>query len=108
LELLDRFIRSDEPLSQLPAGDVRRNRAEQGVIAELEPERGLQSLPRLLADPEDRRRALAVLEEVVVPVELTAEQRAMLERIRAVLGEAPARPRLAAVNGAAPEPAGAT
>ena len=57
---------------------------------------------------EDFRRALAVLEEVVVLVELTAQQRAMLERIRAVLGEAPARPRLAAVNGAAPEPAGAT
>jgi hypothetical protein len=61
LELVERFIRGDEVLSRLPADAVRRIRAEQAVVAELEPERGLQSLPRLLADPADRRRVQALV-----------------------------------------------
>jgi pimeloyl-ACP methyl ester carboxylesterase len=86
LELVDRFIRSDNVLSHLPAEDVRRIKAEQAVVAELEPERGLQSLPKLLADSADRRRALAVLDEAAAAVELTPEQRTVLDRVWAVLG----------------------
>jgi hypothetical protein len=86
LEMVERFIRGDEVLSGLPADTVRRIKAEQAVVAELEPERGLQALPRLLADPADRQRALAVLDEAVAAVEPTDEQRAMVERIRGVLG----------------------
>jgi pimeloyl-ACP methyl ester carboxylesterase len=108
LELVDRFVRTDKVLSRLPADAVRRIKAEQAVIAELEPERGLQSLPRLLADPADRRRALAVLDQVVTTVEPTPEQRAMLERVRSVLGAAAAGPRPNGQNGASHEPAGAT
>jgi pimeloyl-ACP methyl ester carboxylesterase len=85
LELVDRFIRGDEVLSQLPADAARRIKAEQAVVAELEPERGLYSLPRLLADPVDRQRALEVLDEAVAVVELTSEQQAMLDRIRGIL-----------------------
>ncbi len=86
LELVDRFVRNDEVLSQLSAATVCRIKAEQAVVAELEPERGLRSLPKLLADPADRRRALAVLDEAVAAVEFTAEQRVMLDRVRAILG----------------------
>lgn len=57
-------------------------------MAELEPERGLQSLPTLLAERADCDRALALLLEVVVAVELTAEQRSMLDRTRDLLGTA--------------------
>jgi pimeloyl-ACP methyl ester carboxylesterase len=106
LELADRFIRADETLSSLPADAVRRIKAEQAVVAELEPERGLHSLPKLLANPEDRERVLTLLDEAVVLVEATAEQRAMLQRVRSVLGAetGPAvRP-----AGAAHEPAAAT
>jgi pimeloyl-ACP methyl ester carboxylesterase len=102
LELLDRFIRGDEELSRLPADVVRRIKAEQAVIAELEPERGLESLPRLLADPADRQRVLRVLDEAVAAVEPTVEQKAMLARIRHVLGAA------VEVNGKLREPVGAT
>jgi hypothetical protein len=70
LELVERFIQSDEALSRPPADTVRRIKAEQAVVAELEPERGLQSLPRPLADPADRRRALVVLDQAVQAVEL--------------------------------------
>jgi pimeloyl-ACP methyl ester carboxylesterase len=86
LELVDRFIRSDKVLSRLSADEVRRVKSEQAVIAELEPERGLESLPTLLADPADRRRALAVLDEAVAAVKFTAEQHDMLDRVRAILG----------------------
>ena len=86
LEMVDHFVRSDEVLSKLSGDEVRRIKAEQAVVAELEPERGLQSLPKLLADPKDRRRALEVLDEAVAAVELTAEQRTIVDRVRAVLG----------------------
>jgi pimeloyl-ACP methyl ester carboxylesterase len=108
LELVDRFVRGDEALSRLPTEAVRRIKAEQAVVAELEPERGLQSLPRLLADPEDRRRALAALDEAVAAVELTAEQQALLARVRAVLGAPTGGPRLAVFDGAARERTGAS
>jgi pimeloyl-ACP methyl ester carboxylesterase len=106
LELVDRFIRADETLSGLPADAVRRIKAEQAVVAELEPERGLRSLPKLLANPEDRARVLALLDEAVVLVEMTPEQRAMLRRVRSVLGaetDAAVQP-----DGAVREPAAAT
>jgi pimeloyl-ACP methyl ester carboxylesterase len=86
LELMERFFRSDKVFSRLPADAIRRIRAEQGVVAELEPERGLQSLPKLLARPTDRRRALSVLHEAVNAVELTPEQLAVVDQVRAVLG----------------------
>jgi pimeloyl-ACP methyl ester carboxylesterase len=91
LELVDRFIRSDEILAALPADTVRHIRAEQAVVAELEPERGLQSLPRLLADAAERQRALALLDEAVVAVELTPEQQIMLDRVRGILGAGASR-----------------
>jgi len=86
LELVEHFIRNDEVLSRLPADAVRRIKAEQAVVAELEPERGLQSLPKLLADPKDRRRALAVLDEAVAVVKVTPEQQVMVDRVRGALG----------------------
>jgi pimeloyl-ACP methyl ester carboxylesterase len=93
LALVDRFVRSEALLSSLPPDEVRRIKAEQAVIAELEPEQGLQSLAKLLADPGDRERALALIDEAVVAVELTSEQRHVLERIRHVLGGEPSAPR---------------
>jgi pimeloyl-ACP methyl ester carboxylesterase len=87
LEMVDRLVRGDKKLSRLPAEALRRIKAEQAVIAELEPDRALHSLPKLLADPADRRRALEVLEAVIAEVEPTPEQRAMLDRVRAALGD---------------------
>jgi pimeloyl-ACP methyl ester carboxylesterase len=108
LEMVERFIRGDEALSELSADAVRRIKAEQGVVAALEPERGLQSLPRLLADPADRRRALAALEQAVKAVELTPEQRDMVDRVRGALAVETGRPRRQEPDGASRKPAGAT
>jgi pimeloyl-ACP methyl ester carboxylesterase len=107
LELIDRLTRSDEALSQLPADAWRRIQAEQAVVAELEPEAGLRSLPKLLPGAKDRRRVLVLLDKVVATVELTPEQQAMLARVHGVLdGAAWHRP--GAPNGAARESAAAT
>jgi len=92
LELIDRFVREDEILAKMPVDTIRRIKAEQAVVAELEPERGLESLPTLLAEPADRRRALAALDEAAQAVQFTPEQLAMLERIRAVLAATQASP----------------
>jgi hypothetical protein len=86
LEMVEEFIRSDEVISKLDPNTLRRLKAEQAVVAELAPQRGLKSLPLLLADPADRRRALEVLDEAVKKVEPTAKQLAMVEGIRSVLG----------------------
>lgn len=85
LELVDRFVRTDDVLSQLSTDEVRRIRAQQAVIAEFEPEQGLQSLSKLLSKAADRRRALALLDEAVVAVELTKDQKLMLERVLTTL-----------------------
>jgi hypothetical protein len=108
LELVERFIRADEILSGLPADTVRRIKAEQAVVAELEPERGLHSLPKLLANPEDRQRVLALLDEAVVKVELTPEQQAMFERVLAVLGAETAPRQLSGREGASRDLVGTT
>jgi pimeloyl-ACP methyl ester carboxylesterase len=105
LELVDRLTRSDETLSRLPADAWRRIQAEQAVIAELEPEAGLRSLPKLLPTAEDRRRVLALLDEVVAMAELTPEQRAALARVRGVLDGSAPGPRPGPPAGIAHEPA---
>ncbi len=108
LGMVDRLVRGDKVLSRLPAEEIRRIRAEQAVIAELEPERGLQALPRLLADPADRRKALAAIDRAIAAVEPTPDQQVLVERVRGVLGAPAQGHQPGAPNGAACESAGAT
>jgi hypothetical protein len=78
----------------LAPDQFRRIRGEQEIITRYEPEQAVLSLSTLLADPEDRRRLLTVLDKLIVDprvqaLEPSAEQLAMLERIRSVLGARP-------------------
>ncbi|MFC2972291.1 DUF3141 domain-containing protein [Azotobacter bryophylli] len=89
-----------ELLPELPPAQWRRLRGEQEIVVRYEPERALATLPDLLADPDDRERLLTLLDrlmqdERVQRAEPTAEQRAMLERIRSLLGSRPAPKRQA-------------
>ncbi len=108
LELVDRLIRSDEALSRLSAEAWRRIKAEQAMVAELEPEAGLRSLPKLLRGTEERRRVKAILDRVVATVELTPEQQALLARIWEVLDGKAVRHPSEITNGIGRQPAGAT
>ena len=72
----------------------RRIRGAQDIIAHYAPEQAVATLPQLLTDPADRERLLSLLERLLTDARLSsvkpsAEQRAMLARLAAVL-EVPA------------------
>jgi nitrogen-specific signal transduction histidine kinase len=88
----------------MPRDEQRRIRGEQDVIVRYEPERALETLPRLLADPDDRKRLLTLFDRLLSDerfqsVKPTPEQVAMLDRINGLLRtERAAVGRLAAVR----------
>jgi pimeloyl-ACP methyl ester carboxylesterase len=78
-------------LPQLAPDELRRIGGEQEVIARYEPDRAIETLPLLLADPMDRNRLVNLLERVLADrrvqrIQPSTQQAAMLARIRAVLG----------------------
>jgi pimeloyl-ACP methyl ester carboxylesterase len=71
--------------------ELRKIRGQQEIIVRFEPEKAIATLPTLLADPADRKRALTLLEALtgdarVLASEPTPEQRLALGRISDVLG----------------------
>lgn len=87
-----------ELLPDLPRDQVRRIGGEQAIIARYEPEKAIETLPLLLAEHEDRDRLLTLLERVLADervqgIQPTAEQVAMLGRIRRALAGKPERVR---------------
>jgi len=89
-ELLGEYV---DLLPEIPRDEARRIRGAQEIICRYEPEEAIASLPVLLGDADDRRRFLTLLQRVisdrrVLAMGPTQSQREMLDRIRAVLGEA--------------------
>jgi pimeloyl-ACP methyl ester carboxylesterase len=87
-----------ELLPELLPEAWRRIRGQQELITLYAPERALETLPVLLRDPNDRQRLQTLIEKLREDERLlgrmpTAEQAAMLERIRAALLLKPGRPR---------------
>jgi hypothetical protein len=84
--------------------EQRRIRGEQDIVVRYEPERAIATLPHLVRDAADRKRLLALIERLLADkriqgLEPTAEQRAMLDRIKVTLKvEPPAGKPLAAVK----------
>jgi hypothetical protein len=93
LEQAGALIRNDPVLSMLTQDEVRRVRTEQSTVVALEPERALETLPGLVADPEDRAHLIDLIEEAAAMVVLNDEQTAMLDRIHRVLAPAEAAAR---------------
>jgi len=90
-------------LPELAPDQARRIEGEQEIIARYEPEKAVETLPSLLAKPQDRDRLVTLLERVlgdkrVQRIQPSAEQKAMLARIRGVLGTTSRRPRIAAAR----------
>jgi hypothetical protein len=78
-------------LPALERDAARRVRGLQEIIVDLEPERALATLPRLLRDPADRERLAEVLGRLLADRRVpwgraTPEQHAMLGRIREAIG----------------------
>ncbi len=90
-------------LPDLPAHQMRRIRGEQEIIARYEPDKALETLPDLLANRSDRERLLMLFERLLADKRVqqkkpSADQFAMLERIRTILSARLPNGRLAAVN----------
>src|SRR5262249_54907352 len=86
-----------EFIPQVPRDEARRTRGEQAIIVRYEPEKAIEALPALLAEPADRERLLTFIDRLLADrrlhaLEPSAEQTAMLARIRTVLGAAAAQP----------------
>jgi len=91
-ELLDDY---SELLPALAPDELRRLAGEQEVVARLDRERAIDTLPALLPQAQDRERLLALLDRVLADPRVqalrpSAAQRQTLERIRRVL--APSQP----------------
>src|SRR5581483_2177244 len=92
-ELIEKFAQFLPPIS---LAEAHRIRGRQDIIVQYEPEQALQTLPRLLARPADRKRLKALLDalledERVWQREPTDEQLKMLDRIQSLLAEEPPR-----------------
>ncbi|HSC93779.1 MAG TPA: DUF3141 domain-containing protein [Burkholderiales bacterium] len=80
-----------ELMPQVAPDERRRIRGEQEIIVNYEPERAIETLPDLVADPADRARLTDFLTRVLADERVqrqgaTPEQLSMLARIRKVLG----------------------
>ena len=76
-----------ELLPELAPDEARRIGGEQEIISRYEPEKAVETLPVLVAEPKDRDRLLTLLERVLADqrvqrIQPSAEQKAMLARIR--------------------------
>ncbi len=90
-------------LPELAPDEARRIEGEQEIVARYEPDKAIETLPALLTAREDRERLLSLLERVLADkrvqrIQPSAEQRAMLVRIRGALGSAARRPRMVAAR----------
>jgi hypothetical protein len=90
-----------EYLPELPHHEWRKIRGQQEIIVRYAAERAMETLPVLLQDPADRERLLTLLDKLsaderVLGSKPTAEQVAMLARVRKTLAEKPERLRRAA------------
>jgi hypothetical protein len=86
-----------ELLPDLAPDEARRIEGEQEIIARYEPQKAVETLPTLVARRKDRERLLALLERVLADrrvqrIQPSAGQKAMLARIRMVLGAVDHRP----------------
>ena len=81
-----------DDLPDLPPHEWRRIRGEQEIIALYEPDRAVEALPLLLHERAERQRFLGLLDKLLADRRIqstkpTAEQQAMLARIRNVLSD---------------------
>jgi Protein of unknown function (DUF3141) len=80
-------LTGEAPFAEMTSAARQALIREQTLVVEMAPEEALATLPGLLAEPAERRRALRTVEDVAGPEEeLGAPAQAMLARLREVLG----------------------
>jgi pimeloyl-ACP methyl ester carboxylesterase len=86
-----------EFLPKMSRDEARRLRGAQEIVVRQEPDKAIETLPALLAEPQDRQRLLTFVDRLlgdkrIQGMEPTGDQLAMLARIRTALGAAPGSP----------------
>jgi pimeloyl-ACP methyl ester carboxylesterase len=85
LERSNEMLSSTEPFASMRLKKRTRLIHRQSLIVDFEPEQALETLANLIADPDERRRALEICEHVAGPAEdMTPTTVAMLERFKAL------------------------
>ena len=81
------MLSTDEPFASLGPEKRALLIHEQSVIVEFEPDIVIASLPKLLVDPEERRKAVEVVEYIAGAIEeMEPGTIRMVQRFRAALG----------------------
>jgi hypothetical protein len=87
LERSAKVLSTDEPFASLGPEKRASIIHEQSVIVEFEPDIAIASLPKLLVDPEERRKAVEVVEYIAGAIEeMESGTIRMVQRFRATLG----------------------
>jgi pimeloyl-ACP methyl ester carboxylesterase/tellurite resistance protein len=87
LERSAKVLSSDEPFASLGADRRAALIREQSIIVEFEPEQAIKTLPQLLEDPNDRQRAIQVVEYIAGSVEeMEPHTVKLLNELHAALG----------------------
>jgi len=87
LERSSKVLTKDEPFAALGAERRAAIIREQSIICEFESERAIETLPALLPDVEDRRKALEIVEFIAGAIEeMEPHTLQALQRFRRVLG----------------------
>mgnify|MGYP007118306332 CR=1 FL=1 len=92
-ELMEKF---KDLLPEIEPDQRRRIRGEQEIICRYEPDKAIDTIPKLLADPNDRKRFKTLLDQLLAdprfaPENLTQEQLDMVGRIQGAI--APENPK---------------
>jgi pimeloyl-ACP methyl ester carboxylesterase len=86
LERSAKVLSQDEPFASLGAEKRSALIREQTIVVEFAPERAIETLPHLLRDPQDRLKAIEVVEYIAGAVEeMDPQTIRTLEKMRAVL-----------------------
>jgi hypothetical protein len=87
LERSAKVLSTDEPFASLGPEKRALLIHEQSVIVEFEPDIAISSLPKLLVDPEERQKAVEVVEYIAGAIEeMEPGTIRMVQRFRAALG----------------------